>query len=340
MAIIRQRLPIPGPFDIRIGLPRDKGFDPQKARKRLKEQKANPETTINRFRSMVAGAEGLYRPAKYLVILEFPSVLRVSERMDITGSELEFREYAIDLGFHKGLTDSLKERLFFFCSGAQLPDRTIEDTTADQFYGPERMIARGMNFAPLGLTFMLDSELSERAVFESWQNIIINQRTFNANFYDEYVGKVFIFPLHENRSEATNTKPKGIDNPDMSGPLARLTLSGYYCELIEAYPKSIGAVELGYEKGSEFAKQSVTFNYRYWRSNATLRDHEMGDAAGDIDGVGRIKDPRFMGSGFLGSILGKLPPEIRRAGRDVWNQIKTKFPTGRIFGGKVFPPFF
>ena len=29
MAIIRQRLPIPGPFDIRIGLPRDKGFDPK-----------------------------------------------------------------------------------------------------------------------------------------------------------------------------------------------------------------------------------------------------------------------------------------------------------------------
>ena len=40
MAIFRQRLPIPGPFDIRIGLPRDKGFDPNKARKRL-EQKAN-----------------------------------------------------------------------------------------------------------------------------------------------------------------------------------------------------------------------------------------------------------------------------------------------------------
>ena len=35
MAIFRQRLPIPGPFDIRIGLPRDKGFDPRKARKRF-----------------------------------------------------------------------------------------------------------------------------------------------------------------------------------------------------------------------------------------------------------------------------------------------------------------
>ena len=194
MAIIRQRQPIPGPFDIRIGLPRDKGFDPQKARKRLKEQKANPETTVNRFRSMVAGAEGLYRPAKYLVVLEFPTALQPS---DIAGSWPEFQEYITDLNFHTSVKDSLRDRLFFFCSGAKLPERTIQDTTAGHYYGPERHIARGLEFTAMDLTFMLDSELSERAVFETWQNLIINQRTFNANFYDEYIGKVFIFPLHE-----------------------------------------------------------------------------------------------------------------------------------------------
>jgi len=42
----------------------------------------------------------------------------------------------------------------------------------------------------------------------------------------------------------------------------------------------------------------------------------------------------------LGGIIKKLPPELRRAGRDVINQAKTRFPIGRIFGGKVFPPFF
>ena len=93
MAIIRQRLPIPGPFDIRIGLPRDKGFDPNKARKRL-EQKANPETTINRFRSMVSGAEGLYRPAKFFVAIEFPQAIR--NDIDIQN---EFTEYKMDADF-------------------------------------------------------------------------------------------------------------------------------------------------------------------------------------------------------------------------------------------------
>src|SRR5210317_37864 len=329
MAIIRQRLPIPGPFDIRIGLPRDTGFDPQKARERL-SQKANRNTTINRFRSMVAGAEGFYRPAKFLVVLEFPKTISTDNFQDD-----EFVEYQTDLQFTQELKNSTRERLFFFCNSAQLPERTITDTSANQYYGPERNIARGLEFAPMNLTFMLDSELSERAIFEAWQNTVINSRTYNLNFYDDYVGKVFIFPLHENRNEKTNQRIEGVTD---SGPLANLTLLGYYCELIEAYPKTIGAVDLAYSNGNAIANQSVTFNYRYWRSNVTIQDHEKGLVGGDIDGVGEIKDPRY--GGPFGGIISKLPPEIRRAGRDVLNQVKTRFPTGRIFGGKVFPPFF
>ena len=93
-----------------------------------------------------------------------------------------------------------------------------------------------LEFGTMNLTFMLDSELSERVVFESWQNLIVNNRTFNLNFYDEYTGRVLIYPLHENRNETTNEKVDGVSN---YGSLANLTLSGYYCELVEAYPKTI-----------------------------------------------------------------------------------------------------
>ena len=330
MAIIRQRLPLPGPFDIRIGLPRDKGFDPNKARKRL-EQKANRNTTINRFRSMVAGAEGLYRPAKFLVALEFPQSLQ-----DDVNS-IEFQEYQLDSQFLTTTRTQVRDRLYFFCSAASIPERTIQDAQGSGQYGPERKIGRGLEFAPINLTFMLDSELSERVIFEAWQNLVINSRTYNANFYDEYVGRIFIYPLHENKNETTNQK---IDSKIgmTTGAAASLTLSGYYCEVIEVYPKTIGAVELSYGSSNAFATQSVTFNYRYWRSGATLHDHEKPEALGDIDGVGEIKDPRY--GGIFGNLISKLPPEIRRAGRDVLNQVKTRFPTGRIFGGRVFPPFF
>ena len=42
----------------------------------------------------------------------------------------------------------------------------------------------------------------------------------------------------------------------------------------------------------------------------------------------------------FGGLIRKLPPDLRRAGRDVINQAKNRFPIGRIFGGRVFPPFF
>lgn len=332
MAIIRQRLPIPGPFDIRIGLPRDKGFDPQQARKRL-EQKANRKTSVNQFRSMVSAAEGLYRPAKFLVVLEFPKTFN-----DELFRGFEYTEYQSDFQFLKSTELDLRERLFFFCSEAQLPERTITDTAANQYYGPERNIARGVEFGTMNLNFMLDSELSERVIFEAWQNLVINNRTYNLNFYDEYVGRVLIFPLHENRNEATNTTIPGKEGMT-TGPLATLTLSGYYVELIEAWPKTVGAVNLAYSQANAFANQPITFNYRYWRSNANLRTQEDTNFEGDIDGVGEIKDPRYL-QGPLGDIISKLPPEVRRAGRDVINQIKTRFPIGRVFGGKVFPPFF
>ena len=331
MAIFRQRLPIPGPFDIRIGLPRGKHFDPKFAKKQL-AQKANPNTTINRFRSMVAGAEGLYRPAKFFVVLEFPN--RALDGDTFEG--LEFQEYRTDLQFLTETKNSIKDRLFFFCSSASLPERTITDTSANQYYGPERNIARGMEFAPINLNFMLDAELSERTIFESWQNLVINQRTFNANFYDEYVGRILIFPLHENKNETSNRF--NVPATNAFGPMASLTLAGYYIEIVEAYPKTIGAVDLAYNNGNAIANQSITFNYRYWQSNATIHKHESANSFGDINGTGVITEDKYLGP-FAG-IINKLPPEIRRAGRDVLNQVKTRFPIGRIFGGRVFPPFF
>ena len=39
-------------------------------------------------------------------------------------------------------------------------------------------------------------------------------------------------------------------------------------------------------------------------------------------------------------LFGRLPPSLQRAGKDIFNQGRTVFnPIGRIFKGKVFPPF-
>ena len=55
-----------GPFDIRIGLPRGTEYDNIPGDPRLK-QRANPETTLNRFRSAISKAEGVARNTRFIV---------------------------------------------------------------------------------------------------------------------------------------------------------------------------------------------------------------------------------------------------------------------------------
>ena len=74
MAIFRAGKRV-GPFDIRVGFPRDKSLDNVDRDPRLK-QRANTENTIGRFRSMMARAEGYARPARFAVKLFLPSGLK------------------------------------------------------------------------------------------------------------------------------------------------------------------------------------------------------------------------------------------------------------------------
>jgi hypothetical protein len=83
-------------------------------------------------------------------------------------------------------------------------------------------------------------------------------------------------------------------------------------------------------------KVPVTLAYRYWR-NLTL--DQMGNATIGSS-FGKIPEVKLSNDfGVFGGILNKLPPELKRVGRDVINQTRRNLPTGRITGGRVFPPF-
>jgi hypothetical protein len=42
---------------------------------------------------------------------------------------------------------------------------------------------------------------------------------------------------------------------------------------------------------------------------------------------------------LFGGLLGKLPPELRRAGRDALQVARRSLPIGKVTGGRLFPPF-
>ena len=78
----------------------------------------------------------------------------------------------------------------------------------------------------------------------------------------------------------------------------------------------------------------VDFSFKYWINYFIDRSGniELGSPLGKIP---EIKN----NNGIFGGIINKLPPELRRAGRDVLNDLRRRVPLGRVTGGRVFPPF-
>ena len=60
----------------------------------------------------------------------------------------------------------------------------------------------------------------------------------------------------------------------------------------------------------------------------------IGQAVGDLPTIKASTD-----YGLFGGILSKLPPELKRAGRDILQTTRRNLPIGRVTGGRLFPPF-
>ena len=197
-----------------------------------------------------------------------------------------------------------------------MPSRAL-NTTEFKTYGPQRDVVTGETYTrEVTCSFYADKFLRQRIFFEQWQAAAFDQNTHNVHFYNEYVGGIRIYQLGA-----------------FSGDAYRDRIS-YGIELTECYPKSIVTVPYSYKEGGDIQKVDTTLAFRQW-SNLTLDQVNKFTAGGGFK-VPTVKEPN---RGLIGNILSKLPPEIRRAGRDAVNVIKQRVPIGSVFGGKVFPPF-
>jgi len=105
----------------------------------------------------------------------------------------------------------------------------------------------------------------------------------------------------------------------------------YAIEAMEVYPSQIGSIDYAYGKTNDVVKVNVEFAYKYWRN--------MASATTSLS-FGRHNQAPAEVKARNSGLFGMLPPELQRAGRDVFGQARTVLnPIGRIFGGKVFPPF-
>ena len=313
MAIFRggKRL---GPFDIRLGLPRGREYANIPGDPRIK-QRANPETTINRFRSAIAKGEGVARNTRFLVNIQLPKGGALKEAISplFFGADEAGQEVSGATGQKLGDTLSYEKDLAptvaLMCTNITMPGRTI-NTSPYRIAGAPYKYPTQVQYTDINATFIGDKFLRLRTFFEAWQNIIYNNQTGMFNFYDEYVSPIDIFQLGQ--FDSLNDRDSAT----------------YGIRLRECFPTAINQIQYDAGAQNQFVAIEVTFAYRDWL-NFNL----------DIDSTGKVGG---LSSGEVkagGGIFSSLPPELRRTGRGVLNQLKRSIPIGRVFGGKIFPPF-
>ena len=320
MAIFRGGKRI-GPFDIRLGFPRDRSMQNIDNDPRIR-QPANSENTIGRFRAAMASANGYARAARFAVRV-FPPVglaKLVEEQQEAVYSEGSSEEAdkandkanRVPTGKHMNdLTQSLGRQINIHCDSVSMPGKDLQTQTVQYGSAPEQdqVVAHGYG-GQINASFYADSFLRERHFFEMWQKMTVNHTTHKAKYYDDYVGKMQIYQLASDNLQ---------DQPS------------YGIEATDVYPATISAVEYSYGSSNTLVKINIGFNYRRWW-NMTDSSITGMDFANSTQ---VIPDATEQNTG----LFGKLPIELQRAGRDIFNQARTQLPIGRLTKGKIFPPF-
>jgi len=324
MAIFRagKRL---GPFDIRGGISRgdmkSSAYSKTDRDPRFKQQ-ANTENTIGRFRAAMASAEGYARPSRYAIRLFPPSILTNAIQTANSTVEREGVKFTPAYDFDEptrgdhlnSLNNTIGRQVNIHCDTVTFPGHDLQ--TQEIQYGSEPGYNQVTSHGFAGnivATFYADKYLRERQFFEQWQKLAVDTISHKANYYDNYVGKMHMYQL-------------GADTTvDRDMPT-------YAIEAIDVYPEKIGTMDYGYSLGNQIQKITIEFSYKQW--------FNMGlESASGLE-FGKSKQTAANIKARDRGLFGKLPPDLQRAGKDIFQQGRTVLnPIGRIFKGKVFPPF-
>jgi len=338
MAIGRISKKIAG-FDIGIGFPRDKSLVNVEQDPRL-TSRANTQNTIGRFTASMNKSQGFARAARYAVQINLPTNLQklgLTEVPTAGGNEMSELDRLAEPGSNSKFADlfsldkQMGQQINLHCDSITMPGHDLT-TTELKTYGPGRQIVNGHGYGgTINASFYADTFLRERHFFEMWQKGCVDNITNKVGYYNDYVGTMKIMQLSSLLSP-DESQEVGLDRYD--AVVAKDTPT-YAVECTEVYPEQIGAIEYDYGSANTIVKINVQFQYRSWYNLSTegINEQPFGNPLQTIHQVKR-KD-----LGIIGGFLDKLPPELQRAARDVANTAKSRLPIGRIFKGKIYPPF-
>jgi len=124
------------------------------------------------------------------------------------------------------------------CEQVQLPGTNF-NTSDTRTFGEVRKAPYERLYEDINMSFYVDIDMSVKTFFDFWMNQIQDPVSRNFNYYDNYKSDIVI-------------EVQDIQNK-----------TRYNMMLREAFPKSIGAIQLDYNS-KDIMKMSVNFAYKYY----------------------------------------------------------------------------
>ena len=178
------------------------------------------------FMSKVDNLGSLARKHKFTIQIIEPSVLR-------TGS-IEGNGWGVE-------SSQIPSKIEFLASAASLPGKSFA-TTTHRMYGFGLDVPYEASYEPVQLTFLNTNDYSPRTFFEDWMANIARIKSYNMHYYNDFISTVNISAYDD------------------------LNDKKYECKLIESWPKSMSAIEMGWD-GQDVQTFTVDIQYSWWVSD-------------------------------------------------------------------------
>ena len=129
-----------------------------------------------------------------------------------------------------------------YADSVTIPGRSIA-TQERRTFGPQREMPYERLFAgDLDITFMFSQGDLIRTQIEKWMDIVIPDTNIINREWNDYVGTIQI----------------SVDYPSNNSP-------AWTVEVMDAYPKTVSPVQLGYGMQNDYLKQAVSFAFREYK---------------------------------------------------------------------------
>jgi len=148
--------------------------------------------------------------------------------------------------------------LNLLCKATNLPGRQV--ITSNRTIGAiDQKVAYNTAHEDINMSFHVPNDYKIRTYFESWQALAIDPNTHEIGYLNEYAKTVKIHQLK-----------RGIGLPIYSNNFIDIDLVSadkimYTCELYEAFPTTVSAIELSDATENATVELLVQLSYRKWK---------------------------------------------------------------------------